>query len=329
VFKLTFKSVKCFVIALFLFGSSISAFAEVTPIPLSTPIPPSPNYHLVGWLNTVLPGGGELLLGNYAQASFEAFYESGTFLLGYTLSNGDIFSLDGFEAPRPGIRNRKLGEISEEDQMAGDMFQEFGIKAHFVNIFDHYRTAMVKSGVSNSWVDQTPTIDLFKKPFDHNIMADPWVWTAISAVAIASAIDYYSQTSGTITQTNRLTPTSNVMYAFNYSVWQSFGSGAPEEMFYRGFLQNEFQDLTNSPFVAIALTTAIFSLSHEPGNGRYTAAIAGSYLGYLSYRNHGNLGPGIAVHFWSEVLLGIENFLLNQKGQSTTPPAALNVQIPF
>jgi len=327
VFKLIYSHFKTIFVLIFLLVPI--AHAADTLLPTTPPPTPNPNYHLVGWTNAILPGGGQLLYGNYWQAGFEALYETSSFYLGYRLSNGDVFSLDGFEAPRPGLRNRKLGVISMEDQLGGNMIQEFGIKAHMVNVFNNYRDAALKNGAQNSWIDQTPTVDLFMKPFDKNVISDNWVWIPIAAVALSSGIDYYLQTKDSIAQTNRLTPTSNVMYAFNYSVWQSFGSGAPEEMFYRGFMQNEFQTMTSSPLAAIALTTVAFSFSHEPGDGRYTAAIAGSYLGYLAYRNHGNLGPGIAVHFWSEVILGIENFLLNHKGQTSSPPGGFSVQLPF
>jgi membrane protease YdiL (CAAX protease family) len=100
-------------------------------------------------------------------------------------------------------------------------------------------------------------------------------------------------------------------------------------MFYRGFVQNEFQSLTDSPLASITLTSIAFAFSHQPGDGRYTAGMAGAYLGYLAFKNHGQLGPGIALHFWSSVILGVENILLNAKGQSNTPPGVFSVQVPF
>jgi membrane protease YdiL (CAAX protease family) len=100
-------------------------------------------------------------------------------------------------------------------------------------------------------------------------------------------------------------------------------------MFYRGFLQAEFRGLTGTPFAAIPLSTAAFAFSHAPGSGRISAAVAGAYLGFLAEKNHGRLGPGIAVHFWSDLLLGAETVLLYAKAQRATPPTGFTVQINY
>src|SRR5262249_34651141 len=126
-----------------------------------------------------------------------------------------------------------------------------------------------------------------------------------------------------------LKPYSNWLYFMDYAVIEPVGSGAPEEMFYRGFLQNEFKVMTNSSVFSILATSALFAFSHEPGDGRYSAAVAGMYLGYLEERYHGNLGPGITLHYWSSIFLGIESVLLSQWGQRATPPAGMSIQISY
>lgn len=287
------------------------------------------NYHFIGWANALLPGSGQTLLGNPGEGALQATYEVSSFAIGYRLSNSEIFSLDGFTAPRPLGRLRSPGGISFESEVSGDLLQEFGLKAHMVNTFNAYRQAAFRSGMAMDHIDQTATLDLFKEPFQLPNLSNPWVYIPILTVFTTSVIDYLIQTSRTLPPSPRLNPNSNALYAFNYGLWQPFGSGAPEEMFYRGFLQNEFYEMVPSPFFAIPLSSLLFSLSHAPGEGRFSAAIAGGYLGYLSYRYQGRLGPGITVHFWSGVILGLETILLSQRGQRSTPPASFDLQINF
>lgn len=312
------KSACCFGLLLLL------SFLDFSKTALATP-----SHHLVGWANALLPGSGQALLGNPGKGAMEATYEVSSFAIGYRLSNSEIFSLDGFAAPKPLARLRSPGGISYEHELSGDLLQEFGLKAHMVNTFDSYRQAALQSGIAMEHIDQTSTLDLFKEPFQMPNLSNPWVYIPILTVFTTSVIDYLIQTSRALPPSPRFNPNSNALYAFNYGLWQPFGSGAPEEMFYRGFLQNEFYEMVPSPFFAIPLSSLLFSLSHAPGEGRYSAAIAGGYLGYLSYRYQGKLGPGITVHFWSGVILGLETILLSQRGQRSTPPASFDLQINF
>lgn len=302
---------------------SLNSYLSVTC--LADPL----SYHAVGFANAIMPGAGEVILGEPKEGAFQAFYEISSFALGYHLSKSEVFSLDGFSAPKPLARFRSLGGISYEQELSGDILQEFGLKAHMINTYNAYRKAAVLQGASLQTMDQSSTLDLFKEPFQLSNLNNPWVLIPLLTVFTTSVIDYVIQTSRTLPPSPRFNPNSNAIYAFNSGLWQPFGSGAPEEMFYRGFLQNEFYSLVPSPYFAIPLSSLLFSLSHAPGDGRYSAALAGGYLGYLSYRYEGRLGAGITVHFWSGVILGLETILLSQKGQRSTPPASFDFQVNF
>ena len=287
------------------------------------------DYHLVGWANTFLPGAGRAMMGDYSLGLAQLGYEGGAFVAGYNLSGGSVLTLDGFISPKPTRRLNRTTEVGIENQLYGDMLQEFAIKAHMVNTFDSYRIAAFRDGKMPSGIDDKPVLDLFLEPFSSKNLGDPWVYLPMAVVFSATVADYIVQTSGTVGTSSRLTPYSNFLYSVNYGVWEPFGSGAPEEMFYRGFVQNEAMDLIPSPYFAIPLSTALFTFSHAPGDGRPTAALAGGYLGYLAYHFNGRLGPGITLHFWADMILGIETILLNHKGQRTTPPASFSVQVNY
>ena len=294
---------------------------------LSSP-EPAPNYHLVGWLNSVVPGGGQLLLGDYRLAGIQFGLEGVTFGYGYSLSALHPLTIDGVPDQLPEFRRPRSGTLTDLSKpLYADMLQEFGIKYHMVNVFDAYREAAKRQGVTDG-IDQTPTDKLFLKPFSMDALSDPWVYLPIGAIATYVLVDYFNA-QGTQNRNARLTPYSNFLYAMNYGVVQPFGSGVPEEMFFRGFVQNEIYDAVPSPWIAIPATATLFALAHAPGDGRWTAGLSGLYLGYLAYRNHGDLSPGITVHFWGVVLLGIETILLNNDAQHTTPPTGLYVQVNY
>jgi hypothetical protein len=333
-----FLSSKRLIVVLALFASvasyesfeSSESCADDTQMPLTAPAPSTPNYHLVGWLNTILPGGGQLLLGDYPVAIAQATLEASTFGFGYSLSRLHPLTIDGVPEGLPSFRIRRPNSQSDlSKELYADYLQEFGLKYHFVNVFDAYREAALRRGVTER-IDQTPMNELFVKPFSLDVLKDPFVYIPIAAVAAYTMIDYYSARSPSNLQRNgRLTPYSNFLYAMNYGFVQPFGSGVPEEVFFRGFVQNEIYDAVPSPWLAIPATATLFAFAHAPGDGRLTAAISGLYLGYLADHYGGNLAPGITVHFWGVVLLGIETILLNNEAQQSTPPASFYVQINY
>ena len=293
--------------------------------------PPEPDYHLTGWFNLLVPGGGQFLLGEYGRAGVEAGIEVGAGYTGFSLSKRSPMTLDGVPEALPvfqGRRKRAGSLVSIDTAVYADLLQEVGIKAHLVDVFTSYREAARRRGVTDH-IDQSTEMNLFLDPFKMDNLTNPWVYLGIGAVAAGTVLDYISAHNAGLPATPRITPYSNFLYSFNYEVWQPIGSGAPEEMFYRGFLQNELYDLVPSPFFSIPLATAAFAFSHAPGPGRITAAVAGAYLGFLAHKYDGKLGPGITVHFWGVVLLGMETALLSHEAQHTTPPATMYVQINY
>jgi hypothetical protein len=303
---------------------------EPPPLPTEAPQLPAPNYHLVGWLNTFVPGSGQALLGRPYLGLFQLGAEVGTFAWGYSISKRTPLTLDGVPEAIPQFN--RLTPRSQSDitgPLYADMLQEFGIKYHFVNTFDSYREAAKRQGVTEG-IDQTPTADLFMAPFKAKNLSDAWVWIPIALTAAYVTYDYiHTVNDGGLNRQALLSPYSNYLYSVNYLGVQPFGSGAPEEMFFRGFLQNEFYSAVPSEWFSIPLTTALFTFAHAPGDGRFTAAVAGAYLGFLADRNHGQLSKGITVHFWGDLLLGLETVLLNQKAQRSIAPGAFQVQINY
>jgi len=269
------------------------------------------DFRTVGWANAFLPGGGALLLGEPLQAGAQAAIEVGAFGIGYSLSEQHNIDLDG------AITDQSFRGNSAE------FLQEIGIKYHFMNVFNSYRQAyLVNASDEGQGIDQHTTTDLFKAPFNTEVLSEPTVWVPLAITAVAISIDYASQMKN-LSPTQKFNTGTNFYTGLNQLVTYPIGSGVPEEMFYRGFLQNEFYHWVNSPFFSIPMSSLAFAFSHSPGL-RWEAGLSGLYLGYLAYRNHGDLSSGIAVHFWSVVMLGVESLflILHSQGSGAVPAAA-------
>lgn len=291
----------------------------------------SPSQHLVGWSNFFVPGAGRLLLGEPWRAGGEAALSLGTLGVGYAISKPGPWTLDGVPNDLPTFgRNGRRGtsEANVAKELHSEILQEIGIKSHMSFVYLSYRDAARERGITDH-IDQSPVNELFLAPFKTDYFKDALVVIPIAVTAIAAVIDFQIAKADGLPLVPRLTPYSNFLYSLDYQIVQPIGSGAPEEMFYRGFIQNELRSIVDSPWFAIPLSSAAFAFSHGPGYGRISAAVAGAYLGYLAHRGNGDLKPGIVVHFWSSLILGIETVLLSHEAQATTPPAALSFQINY
>ena len=287
------------------------------------------NPHWVGWMNLIFPGAGAALRGQYGSAAIQFGYETGSFAAGYLLSDQKGFSsLDGIsDSFRPFSRTGRSrnDQSAQEKKMGSDILLEFSIKAHMANIWSEYRDAYRDQGVTQG-LDQHTTLEGVMLPFNGKYIQQPDVWVPILLVAGATLADYMTNKPDAIVP---LTPASNVLYDFNNGIWQSVGSGYPEEAFFRGFLQNEMKLATHSPLAAVALQSVAFAFSHEQGSGRYSAALVGAYLGYLAEKYHGDLGPGTTIHFWGVVILGIESILLSHNAQHSTAQTGFAFQFNY
>ncbi len=327
------------------------------------------NYHLVGWINTFVPGGGQLLLGNPGRASLELLGETVSFGYGFSLSKRSPLTIDGVPEGYPGpsvgygkksrtVRVCPPGKYSPALRrctvplvpvsttstfqtfdltpenlsvpVAAAFLQELGLKAHMMNVFESYRSAAKANGKLNEGqgIDDRNEADFLLDPFRGQNLLNPWVYIPLLLSTGYIAYDFSSQLKQ-LASIQALTPGTNRFIAFNQTVLYPFGSGAPEEMFYRGFLQNEAYCLVQSPFFSVAASTAAFSFSHTP-DGRVGAAVTGAYLGFLAHHFHGTLGPAITLHFWSVLVLGIEAYLLTHRSQQfTAPPTGLTASLTF
>ena len=285
------------------------------------------DYHLIGLFNTFVPGGGELLLGNYGEAAVQASVEVSTFQYGYWQSRRQPMTLDGVPEDIPMYKKAKRRRrrstadyqlVDIRKTLWADWAQEIGIKYHMLNVFDAYREAAALQGVTNG-IDQSSKRDLFLAPFAFSTWTDPIAVGIIIAAAGVIYYDYRDAISQPRQVTRAFTRESNQLYETTYIGLFPAGSAAPEEAFYRGYLQNEFYALVPSPFFSIPMTSLAFGLSHVP-EARLEAFLGGLLFGSLTHFSDNRLQRAIAAHYWVDLFGGIESYLIYMRNQYRIKP---------
>ena len=152
----------------------------------------------------------------------------------------------------------------------------------------YYRTPAPKESLS----------DLAVAPFRWEYLSRPTTFIPIGIQLIAAASDRYG--------VYRAPDVSkNALYAYELTANEFTAVG--EEGFFRGFLNNEMSSQWGNGW-GLAGSSAIFGLAHT-GQGQAANAIqaglAGAYLGWVQQRNSFQIGEGVAIHYWVNVIAGI------------------------
>ncbi|MCS7204425.1 MAG: CPBP family intramembrane metalloprotease [Leptospiraceae bacterium] len=172
----------------------------------------------------------------------------------------------------------------------------------FYSIYSSYRDA---GGIGSYHKENY--LDLVVAPFQWRYLNNFYFWIPIGVL-------------GSIIAYNTTNPPKNPTYTLLYpgmkkngymnfySTVLSFNAAVSEEAFFRGFLNHYIIQETNFE-VGLVSSSLIFGLAHYyNGIGNvFVATIMGVYLGYLHYKNNWDFRQSIAIHFWWNMLI-----LLNQ-----------------
>ena len=92
-----------------------------------------------------------------------------------------------------------------------------------------------------------------------------------------------------------------------YNITANEFTAVGEEGFFRGFANNELSDRWGNGW-GLAGSSLLFGISHT-GQGNTAnavqASLAGAYVGWVQQRNGFQIGEGVALHYWVNVLAGI------------------------
>jgi membrane protease YdiL (CAAX protease family) len=248
---------------------------------------------------SVLPGGGQFLLGETAEGFAWAGATAGALAWGLSVHKSD-----------PGELNAPL-LLCQQIYVAG--------------FYSYYRDVRLKYHDS-SWPppDPTPTYKLAAAPFAWDSLKSPWVY---GAAAVGFGVNYAQarfapgrQTYADLRGMRYLGGSFNqegALAAYSaYWIPISLGAGVAEEGLFRGVLQNDFEHRWG-PNTGLVAASGVFGLGHgipfdsgAPGRVAF-AALAGLYLGRLYQLEGYRLSKGIAAHFWWDAAGGLAAFLAN------------------
>lgn len=86
----------------------------------------------------------------------------------------------------------------------------------------------------------------------------------------------------------------------------SLSAGVCEELVFRGYFQRQFEALTRSGWVALALQAMLFGISHGyQGTGACSRIVVYGALWGLMARWRGSLRPGMMAHALTDIMSGI------------------------
>jgi len=141
--------------------------------------------------------------------------------------------------------------------------------------------------------------DLALAPFSWQYLSRPTTFIPLAIQALAAARGGYGiYRSPDVSQRD--------LHVYNFTANEFTAVG--EEGFFRGFLNNDLSSRWGNGWGLAASSTA-FGLAHYGGKGDTAspieAGLAGAYLGWVHQRNGFQIGEGVAIHYWINVLAGI------------------------
>lgn len=278
----------------------------------------------VGWGNVFVPGLGATLRGESMRGLTEATAEIGTYYGGTYLAREGSFNIDGsLVLPKKDSLVRPL---------AGQVFQQFGLKLHMYDTFYNYQKA--SSEPENAELQTRYQQPLYKGSWDEVLLAPfkwknlntYWVYVPIVVTTLGLMLEY---------NTKKITPTSysakpaeEFLYGFSQGVSIPLGSSFGEEAFFRGFMQRELWLYTGSEYAAVGIQAVVFGLLHTD-EIKPIATVGGVYFGLIANHFNGDLEPGIASHFWTDVINGVLIYFLFRKDEGKSVPFSIQTKIPF
>jgi hypothetical protein len=251
---------------------------------------------IAGVASLVIPGAGQAANGDYnaAAAHFGIFGISVYGALHYQKESDYLDDKKRYDkANDREFINRTTLKFDYAARLATDteLYSSFGAyRDARTRDNSGYRTPLPRESLN----------DLAVAPFSLNYLSRPttFIPLALQAVAVFSSKNGYGiYRHADVSQGD--------LHAFNFVSNEMTAVG--EEAMFRGFLNNEFSNRygdTNG----LMTSSAIFGLAHT-GQGQTAnalqAAVAGLYLGWVQQRNGFEIGEGVALHYWINVLAGV------------------------
>jgi hypothetical protein len=270
---------------------------------------PSPT--TAAFLSAILPGWGQATQGDYGTAAAHFGVFAASLSVGLHYQGKPDYLKD--DARYSGGNTEYVNQSTLRSDFGLRVATDTALYSSFAAYRDGrsrdarlYRTPAPKESLS----------DLALAPFSWEFLSRPTTFIPLAIQALAASRDRYGlYRYPDVSQRD--------LHAYNFTANEFTAVG--EEGFFRGFLNNEFSDRWGNGW-GLAGSSAVFGLAHN-GQGNtanvFQAAAAGAYLGWVQQRNDFQIGEGVAIHYWINVIAGIA--AIRHGGSANL----LTVSIPF
>ena len=302
------------------------------------PVPPSPA--IAALLATVLPGGGQFYLGDTEAGVWTVATEA---------------SLVGTAALLPGREDELdlLGGGGTFELTPRRLALETWSKLHVYTVYAAYRDAW---HLRNELREAPPlpgnsASDMLSAPVRPSVALSPEVaLPVLTLVTMATAAALLANSSGSALGLfesgsveilgSDLSPGAALAAQTPVHGALSMGAAVSEEGLFRGMMQHSLMRWM-SPGPAIATQATLFGAAHIPNafilpfrpEDRLRIAVQqftvttllGGWMGYLAWRDQGDLSRAVAFHFWYDILIMTLGFAT--EGESW--PFRFTLAVPF
>ena len=251
---------------------------------------PSPT--IAAAASAIIPGLGQAAQGDYTTAAEHFSLFAVALGAGVHYQNQPDFLQDE-------DRYQHEREIINQTTLRRDFALRIATDTAFYSSFAAYRDGRSRDARNyRTPAPQEKLSDLAVAPFKWEYLSRPTTFIPLGIQLVAAASDRYGVYRAPDVSTNAL-------YAYELTANEFTAVG--EEGLFRGFLNNELSDRWGNGW-GLAGSSAIFGLAHS-GQGQTAnavqAGLAGAYLGWVQQRNNFQIGEGVAIHYWVNVIAGI------------------------
>ena len=278
-------------------------------LPAAALAQPSPT--LSAFASAIVPGLGQASQGDYeaAAAHFGVFAASLSTAL-YYQNKPDLLSDD----VRYDDGNR---EFINQTTLRRDFALRVATDTALYSSFGAYRDARARDDRPYRTPAPKETLsDLAIAPFSWEFLSRPTTFIPLALQAWAASRSSYG-----IFRADDVS--SRDLHLYNATANEFTAVG--EEGFFRGFLNNELSNRWGDGW-GLTGSSLLFGIAHN-GQGQTAnavqAALAGAYLGWVQQRNGFEIGEGVALHYWINVIAGISAI---RKGGGAT---LVSLSVPF
>lgn len=270
--------------------ASAAAACALGSWPPAAAAEPSPT--VAALASAIVPGLGQAALGDYGTAAlhFGTFAASFSAALYYE-RKPDFLSDEA--------RYSSNSEVINQTTLRSDFALRLATDTILYSSFGAYRDARARDDLSyRTPAPKESLSDLAIAPFSLEFLTRPttFIPLALQAWAVSRKDGYAVFRAGDVS--------SGELHAYNLTGNEFTAVG--EEGFFRGFVNNELSNRWGDGW-GLAGSSALFGIAHN-GQGDTAnvlqATIAGAYLGWLQQRNGFQIGEGVALHYWFNVIAG-------------------------